>query len=205
MNHGSAGEALRWSSDVNAWLPGRDDRNIHIWDAKKRPRATNLFRAGVDSRPDFCARWQTLAVGTEGHGVHLVDLATGATNRPCARGAGGPRAQIQSRRSETATSNASFGGYGADNRVWSLDAEEGSLDVSPRRDAVCFAFSSDSGQLALADQLGIIRLWDLDRRSESNAFPRTLVVSTGCNGCRMGGFSPWCRRAMRIWGPAVPG
>jgi len=201
MHLGSADHALAWSADGQWVASGGDGRTIRIWEAKTGREERTYPAKGRILSLAFAPDDKTLAVGTEGNGVQLLDLPSGTVKRTLrTRGRGPSRLQFSPDGRKLATSNISYGGYGSDNRVWSLNAEEGSLDVSRSGDAVWFAFSGDSRQLAVADHLGTIRLWDLERRAEIDRFsahvggvnsvewlPDGRILSSGSDG------------AVRIW------
>ncbi len=201
MNHGSAGHALAWSADGQCVASGGNNQNIHIWDAKTGRKQRTYTAQGAILGLAFAPDDQTLAVGTKGRGVQILDLAKGAVKQTLrTRGQGPSRLKFSPDGRKLATSNVSYGGYGADNRVWSLEAEEGSLDVSPSADAVWFAFSSNSSQLAIADHLGMIRLWDLDRRAEIERFSAHVGAINGLQWLPDGRlFSSGADGATRLW------
>lgn len=207
MRHGSAAQALAWSTDGQRVASGGDNQAIHLWDAKTGREQRTYSAQGSVLGLAFAPDDQTLAMGTEGHGVQLLDLATGAVKQTFrTRGRGPSRLQFSPDGRKLATSNISYGGYGADNRVWSLDAEEGSLDVARSGDAVWFAFSSDSRQLAVTDHLGTIRLWDLDRRAEIERFSAHVGGVNGLQWLPDGRiFSAGADGAVRLWKVANPG
>jgi WD40 repeat protein/serine/threonine protein kinase len=201
LNHGSSAQALAWSADGQFVATGGDNRTIRIWDPKTgREQRTLASPASILSLA-FAPNGRTLAVGAEGAGVQLLDLATGSVKRNLrTRGRGPSRLTFSPDGQKLATSNLSFGGYGADNRVWSIDAEEGSLDVSSSGDALWFAFSPDSQRLVLADHQGTIRLWDLDRRAEIERISAHIGNVNGLLWLSDGRiFSAGADGAVRIW------
>ena len=104
-----------------------------------------------------------------------------------------------------AIKNQTSGGFARDNRVLRLDDED-SLDLSRGAEALSYFFSADSRRLVIGDAAGMIRVWDLDQRTEVEHFsahvgqsdsvhllPDDRILSAGDDG------------AVKIWQARRPG
>jgi WD40 repeat protein len=99
-----------------------------------------------------------------------------------------------------------LGGFGRDNRLWSLDPDEGSMDLNTGTDALAFAFRPDSRQLWMADSTGTIRLWDLERRAEIDRFSAHVGAAHSIRLLPDGRIlSAGGDDALRVWQPRPSG
>jgi serine/threonine protein kinase/WD40 repeat protein len=207
LKEGGPAGMFSWSADGRRVACGCGDGMIRLWDAasgkveKSLPSSANPAQVALS--PDD----RTLAVlpggGTTLSGgsiVQLLDSGTGTVMRTLRSRAGsfmGMKFSPDSRKLATYSSN--FGGSTRDNRVWDLeDAEAGSLDLMTGAAVVGYDFSPDSRQVLAAEASGMIRLWDLERRTEVDRFaahagtalsvqwlPDRWILSSGGDGARV--------------------
>ncbi|PWU21164.1 MAG: hypothetical protein C5B50_02295 [Verrucomicrobia bacterium] len=144
---------------------------------------------------------KTLAVGTSASRVQCLDLSNGAVKRTF-------RTQCETVRllkfspdgRNLAIGSVSVGAHDSagahDDRVWSLE-EEGSLELGTGPLADSFAFSSDSRQLLIADATGMIRIWGLDQRAETERFAADACSAERLPDGRI--FSAGRDGGVRLW------
>ena len=162
---------LAWSGDDQLLAFSGPGPAIRLWDVRTGQERPAIAVPGRVRSLAFAPDDRTLAVGIDEIGVQCIDLGTGVCRRTLRTGDRTPTVlQFSPDGRRLATSIVSHGGHGADNRIWSLDPAEGSLDVTSSGDLVQFGFHPDNRQVAVADTSGTIRLWDLERRAEMERF-----------------------------------
>jgi WD40 repeat protein/serine/threonine protein kinase len=207
MNHGGPAEVLGWSADAEWLASGGNDGAIRIWEPMTGREARSLSVSAPVRGLAFAPDGKALAVGTTDKDALLLDAATGSLLRSF-RTRSGPvsRLKFSADGRNVVIGNLTFGGFRRDYRVWSLEPQEGSMDLSIGTDALWSDFNRDGRQLAVADASGSIRIWDLDRRVEVERIsahagfvssvhwlPDDRILSAGSDG------------TIRIWQARRPG
>ncbi|MFN0126434.1 MAG: protein kinase domain-containing protein, partial [Verrucomicrobiales bacterium] len=176
LTEGGPTGVFSWSADGQRVACGCSDGMIRIWEAASGHVHSSLPSPGNLSHVVISPDDRTLAVVTGGSTALWLDSRTGAVKRTLRTPTGnffGLMFSPDSRK--LATFNGDLGGSRRDNRVWDLEAEkEGSLDLMIGAPASAFDFSPDSRQILVADGVGKIHLWDLERRAEAERFSAHL-------------------------------
>jgi WD40 repeat protein/serine/threonine protein kinase len=162
---------LAWSNNGQRLASAGDDTTIHLWDAKTGSENGSFSATARILALAFAPDDKTLAVGTVGRDIQLLDTATGTVQHTLrTRGPYFFRLQFSPDGRKLAAANGTAGGFRRDHRVWSLDDGGGSLDLNTGAEAASFSFSADSRRLVIGDTAGMIQIWDLDRRAEVERF-----------------------------------
>jgi len=167
----AAGRVFSWSDAGQHLAFAGDDPTVYVWDAKEGCEK-QLYSARTRILAlAFAPDGNTLAVGTEGRDIQLLDAADGTVKRTLrTQGPYFYRLTFSPDGRKLAVANGTAGGFRRDHRVWNLD-DSGSLDLNYGAEAISFSFSADGQRLAIGDAAGMIQLWDLDRRTEVERFP----------------------------------
>jgi len=196
----AASGKFSWTADGRFLASGCGDGMIRFWDAASGQVSRTLpgpqDMSFVAVSPDD----KTLAVVSGGDRVLLLDSATGAVKQTLRTPVGHfKELKFSPDSRKLATCNSDLAGSGRDNRVWDLAAgEEGSLDLLIGANASAYDFSPDTRQILIADHKGMIRIWDLERRTEIDRFwahagsalsvqwlPDGRVLSSGDDGTKV--------------------
>jgi WD40 repeat protein/serine/threonine protein kinase len=195
LNHGSPGGTLDWFHDGKFLLTGGDDQTVRVWNVQTGKEARH-FQAenrvfGLAVSPDD----QAIAVGNSSTTIEVLDAQTGKLKRVLrSQGPFNSYLKFSPDGRLLVSGNGTAGGYRSDKRVWSLE-DGGSLDLRVGAEVEDFSFRGDSRSLAVIDAVGIIHIWDLERRYELERFsahigrgtsvhllPDDRILSAGSDG-----------------------
>ena len=143
---------------------------VQVWNAATSQEERSFTTTAPVLALAFAPDDSTLAVGTKERNIDLIDPATGTLRRQLqTRGPFFGLLTFSPDSRLLVAANGTAGGFKRDHRVWNLE-DGGSLDLNTGAEASAFSFSADSRRLAVGDVLGMIQVWDLDRRAEVERF-----------------------------------